>query len=380
MVRIDTYFSDDDRDDSDHHSRGSAADLGPLSESYGLEVVSSKDFVVSSTPVNQPDAASHDYLKKSRQLPRGQGGRMRSRSASRQMSAKRVEVTPATAIRHPKDSEETKKKRRSTEDESDSDPFLGAGRPMNCFPRIINAATKTADQPSTSPSPARLRNSQLGSSPGFLNLHDAHDEVLSLIDELKTKQRKQTKHEVDAALMMCQEDLKGRSKDKTVGTAEANILEREAARIGRARDEASKQAPEAEGTSSPGEDAVFEGSLRLALTRLIGDARAALEAGAQGKSQAGTSTSGATRRYTPYPGADYRLVATTHENRALREQIERLNTEQEQARKENMDLKRKLEELEAQQVSDYDDGQDEPMVAKLGPWGKGWNIDGRRGG
>lgn len=336
----------------------------PQTRSYELDsTLPSRNVTNSSFTAYRPGGTqgSFDRPHDPRQ---GQADSLPSRSTARPKLTKDVEATPATAIHHSKASGATKKKRRSTNKETEGDPFLGTGKPMKRSSIIIATTRKTEIPPS--PSPARLRSSQRGGAPGLLNLHDAHDEVLSLLDKLKTTHRNQTMNEVDAALEGCQEDLKARARDKNTGTAESNILDREAAKIGRARDEASKQAPEADGAASLGEDAAFEESLRLALVRLMEDARAALEAVAQAKSQA-ASASRATGGYTPYrAGEDFRLMS-------LNGQVRRLRAEKEKALRENSDLQRRLDELQASR-------RDEPSGPKLGPWGKDWNIDSRRGG
>lgn len=383
LAGVDTHVSDNDHYNSEHQGRRCVTDRSPPSKPYELEAVPSKALVEPNTLQYQPNGGFHASLHKShksRDLGKGHSGQIPSGSTSRPKSAKDVKTTPATVIRRRKDSEATETESSSNDMESDSDPFLGSGRRMSRFFSINSATTTTTTSDPQSPSLGRLSSSQLGGSPGLLNLHDAQDEVISLLDELKTAQRKQIKNEVDAALRSCQDDMKARSKDKTIGTAEANILDREAARMGRARDEATKHVPDSnERARCPMEDAGFEESLRLALAKLIEDARAALEAVAQFKSQP-ASASLATRPYKPYPGADHRLVAMTQENRTLNGQMARLITEQQQARRENLDLKRRLKASETLRTSKCDSDQDGPVVTKLPPWGKDWNLDSRRGG
>lgn len=344
----------------------------PQTRSYELDFTLPSRNVANSNFTGTPQGSfdrPHDPRK-------GQADSLPSRSTARPKLAKDVEATPATAIHHSKSSNTTMKKRRSTNKDPADDPFLGTGKPMRRS--SVHIASKMATENLASPSPARPRNSQLGGTPGLLSLHDDHDEVLSLLNTLKTTQRNQTKSEVDAALRRCQEDLKARAKDKNTGTAESNILDREAAKIGRARDEASSQAPEADdGAASLGENAEFEESLRLALTRLIEDARAAIEAVAQAKSQA-ASASRATGGYIPYrAGEDFRLTSLNFENRTLSQQVKRLQAEKEQALRENLDLQRRVDELLDEVKARR---RDQAFEAKLGPWGKDWNIDSRRGG
>ncbi|KAK7727311.1 hypothetical protein SLS63_007130 [Diaporthe eres] len=344
----------------------------PQTRSYELDfTLPSGNVANSSFTAYRPGGTSQGSFDRPRDPRKGQADSLPSRSTARPKLAKDVEATPATAIHHSKASCATKKKRRSTNKETEGDPFLGTGKPMRRS--SINIATTRTTEIPPSPSPARLRSSQLGGTPGLLSLHDAHDEVLSLLNTLKTAHRNQTMNEVDAALEECQEDLKARAKDKNTGTAESNILEREAARIGRARDEASRQAPEADGATCLGEDAAFEENLRLALTRLIEDARAALESAAQAKSQA-ASASAAPGGYIPYrAGEVFRLNALNFENQHLNGRVRRLQAEKEQALRKNSDLQKRLDELQASR-------RDEPFGPKLGPWGKDWNIDSRRGG
>lgn len=364
-MRDDNLMSEDDYCNFEHQGSRSARNTRSVSEPYELEAVPSK--IVG----EGIKAFSDDFLGRSHNRGKERDGRISRHSTARPISVKGMGSGPATAIRHPKASEATSEKRHRPDKGSNSDPFLGTGRSMNTFLSLTSNTTSTSTPGPLSPSPLLLRSNQLGGTPGLLNLHDAHEEVVSLLNTLKTMQRKQTKNEVDAALRKCQEDLKGRSKDKTIGTAEANILDREAARIGRARDEASKQTPETDMASSPGGDAVFEVNLRLALTKLIEDARAALEAMVQEKDKT-ASASRSTARYHAYSGAEYyRLKAIDLEKRTLEDQVERLSAEQEQVRKENSDLNRTLEQLKAHR-------QDEPMDT-LGPWGKEWSCDSRRG-
>ncbi|KAL1867892.1 hypothetical protein Daus18300_006167 [Diaporthe australafricana] len=382
LAGVDTHVSDNDHYNSEHQGRRCVTDRRPSAKPYELEAVPFKALVEPNTVRYQPNVSFHASLEKPRDLGKEHSGQISSGSTSRPKPPKDVKTTLATAIRRRKDSEatETGSSSSSNDMESDSDPFLGTGRRMSLFFSINSATTMTTNSEPQSPSLGRVGGRQLGGSPGLLNLHDAQDEVISLLDELKTTQRKQIKNEVDAALKMCQDDMKVRSKDKNIGTAEANILDREAARIGRARDEASRHVPDSNKRArSPREDAVFEESLRLALTKLIEDARAALEAVAQFKSQPAPA-SVATRQYTPYPGADHRLVATTQEKPTLNEQMARLYTEQVRNGKKYVELKRKMDEVWASRVSKYDSNQDEPAFNKLPPWGKDWNIDSRRGG
>lgn len=348
----------------------------PQTRSYELEfTLPPKQITNSIFTAYRPGSTPRGSFDRPRITHEGRADSLPSHSTARPKLAKDAEATPATAIHHSKASGAMKKKRRSTNKETGDDPFLGIGRPMRRS-SINSATTRMTENPPT-PSPVRLRSSQLGSAPGLLSLHDAHDEVLSLLDTLKTTHRNETENEVDAALRRCQEDLKARSKDKNTGTSESNILDREAAKIGRVRDIASRQAPDADYASNLGEDAAFEEGLRLALTRLIEDARAALEAAAQAKSQV-ASASRATSGYIPYrAGEDFRLTALNFENRTLSEQVDRLQAEKEQIQRENVDLQKRLDEL-LDEVKAY--RRDQPFEAKLGPWGKDWNIDSRRGG
>lgn len=321
-----------------------------------------------------PGRAFQNFHDKPHAVDKGPAGGIPSFATVRPKPVRDVGATPATAIHYSMALEVTKNKRRSVDKEARDDPFLGTGRPMR---RSSISSTTTMRTPDNlpSPSPSRMRSSQLGDSPGLLSLHNVHDEVLSLLDNLKATHRNQTKKEIDDALLRCQEDLKARAKDKNTGTAESNILDREAARISRARYEANKQAAEAGGATSPGEKAAFEENLRLALTRLMEDARAALDAVAQAKSQA-ASASRATNRYIPYRvGEDFRLTALNFENRTLSEKVKRLKAEKEQAEKENSDLQRRVDELLAEVQARR---REQPLGASFGPWGKEWNIDSKR--
>lgn len=376
-VRTGAYISNHDHCNPKQQDRRSIAFFKSRTGSYELKAtVPSKTIASWEFTAYQPGDDSQGSFDKSRDLRQRQADSIPSLSTARPKPVKDMEATPVTAIQHSQASDTIKKNRRSADKESESDPFLGTGKPMKRFSNINNASTRTTPTDLPSHSPARLRSSQLGGTPGLLSLHDAQDEVTSLLETLKATQEIQMKNEVDAALRRCQEDLKTRSKDKMIGTAEANILDREAARIGRARDEASKRGPEAEEISSTVEGEVFEERLRLALTRLLEDARAALEAVAQARSQA-ASASRAASGYVPYRAVeDYRLMALNLKNRTVREQVERVQTEQEQVRREGSDLQRRPEEPKAR-------GRDEPYEPggeKLGPWGKDWNVDSRKGG
>lgn len=348
--------------------------IRPPTRSFELDAT-----VQSKTVANVDFSAYHpgSYLQRSFEKscdPRkGPGDGTPSRSTACPKPVKDVGTTPATAIHHPK-AEATKKKDESTDEESGSDPFLGTGRPVELFPSINSATTRATTTDLASPSPARLHGSQLGEVPGLLNLHDAHEEVLLLLNKLKTKHRTHTKNEVDAALTRCQDDLRARSRDKTIGIAEANILDREATRIGRARGEATNK-------SSTGEDAAFQDSLRLALTRLLQDARAALDAVAQMKSQS-ASPSRATNAYIPYRVEDKsRMTVLENENRMLKDQMKHMQAEtsdlQRKLRGEISDLQKKHEgfttELNAHR-------RDMSYPTESGPWGREWNGDSRRGG
>lgn len=279
------------------------------------------------------------------------------------------------------------KNKHSTNKETGDDPFLGTGKPMR-HSSINSATTRMTGKP-PSPTPVRPRANQPGGTPGLLSLHDVHDEVISILNTLKTTHRDQTKNAVDAALKKCQEDLKARSQDKNIGTAESNILDREATRIGRARDELSKQTPETNGASSLGEDAAFEKRLRLELTRLMEDASAAIEAASQAKSRAEIEAASQTKSqaasasrgrggHTPHRTVnDYRLISLSSENRTLIGQVKQLQAEKAQALREKSDLQRRLDELQDEVKPRR---QDQPFEAKLGPWGKDWNPDSKRGG
>lgn len=368
-----TYTSNGGHCSSKQYIRRSLPILGQFP--YELEAtVSSKTIANREFTAYQPGSASQGSFDKCYDLRKRQADSIPSLSTARPKPVKNMEATPATAIHHSKTSDTINKKRRSADKESGSDPFLGTGKPVKRLLTIDSARRRTIPTELSSPSPARLRGTQLGGTPGLLSLHDVHDEVNSLLDTLKITQRIQMKNEVDVALSRCQEDLKTRSKDKTMGTAEANILDREAARIGRARDEASKRAQEADAVLGTEEDPDLEENLRLALTRLIEDARAAIDSVAQAKSQA-ASASRAKGGYVPYRAAeDFRLAALHLENRKLREQMKRIQAEQEQVHRESSDLQRRLEELKLR------DEPCEPIETKLGPWGKDWNLESKKGG
>lgn len=342
--------------------------------------------IQSNTVANGDFSAYHpgSYVQRSFEKscdPRkGPGDGTPSRSTAYSKPVKDVGTTPATAIHHPKASEATKKKGKSVDEESGSDPFLGTGKSVEIFPSINIATTRATAADLASPSPARLQGSQLGEVPGLLNLHDAHEEVLLLLNKLKTNHRTHTKNEVDAALKRCQDDLRARSKDKTIGMAEANILDREAARIGRARGEATNQAPIADKSNS-GEDAAFQNSLRLALTRLLRDARAALDAVAQTKSQS-ASPSRATKAYIPYRVEDgSRVTVLKNENQTLKDQMEHIQAEtsdmQKKLRAEILDLQKKHDGFTTQLNAHR---RDMSYPTESSPWGKEWNGDSRRGG
>lgn len=344
------------------------------------------DATVTSKTVANGDFSSHhpgSYLQRSFEKscdPRkGPGDGTSSRSTACPKPVKDVGTTPATAIHHTKASEATKKKGKSTDEESGSDPFLGTGKPVELLPSINSATTRATTTDLASPSPARIHGSQLGEVPGLLNLHDAHEEVLLLLNKLKAKHRTHTKNEVDAALKRCQDDLRARSRDKTIGIAEANILDREAARIGRARGEATSQAPIAD-KSSTGEDAAFQNALRLALAKLLQDARAALDAVAQTKSQS-ASPSLATKTYMPYRVEDEsRVTVLKSENRTLKEQMEHIQAEtsdlQKKLRAEILDLQKTQERL----TTEANAYRRDMYPTESGHWGKEWNGDSRRGG
>lgn len=350
--------------------------FSPQARPYELEAaVPSRNIANSEFTAFQPGGPTQGSYDRSRNLGNKQAGSIRGLAIARPKPDKDVEAAPATAIHHSRASVAITKNRRRTDEGIGGDQFLGTGEPLRRS--SVNIATPRTMDNLPSPSPTRLRSSQLGDTPGLLNLHDAQNEVLSLLDTLKTTQKDQRKSEVDAALRRCQEDLKARAKDKNTGTAESNILDREAAKIGRARDDAGRKDTEARSAASPGEAAAFEQSLRLALTRLIEDARAALEAVAQAKSQA-TSASRGIRGYIPYRvGEDFRLTALNFENRTLSDQVERLQAEKEQAQRENSDLQRRLDELLGELKEHR---RDKPFETNLGPWGKEWNTDSRRSG
>lgn len=357
----------------DVYQHDSMSSFRPETRSYELEANVPSIDLANHLAARPTGRVSQGHRDRPHAVDKGLAGGIPSLSAVRPMPPRDVGATPATAIHCPMALGVTKNKRRSTDKQIGDDPFLGTGRLMRRS--SISSTTMRTPDNTLSPSPSRLRSSQLGNSPGLLSLHDVHDEVLSILDTLKTTHRNQTKKEVDAALMRCQEDLKGRAKDKNTGTAESNILDREAARISRARDEAYKQVAEAGGASSPGEGAVYQENLRLALTRLMDDARAALDAVAQAKSQA-ASASRATNRYIPYRvGEDFQLTALNFENRTLREKVKRLEAEKEQAEKEKSDLQSRLDELMAEVKARR---REQPLGASFGPWGKEWNMDSRR--
>lgn len=368
-----SYCSDNDRGSSKQQGRRSIPVFRPHS-CYNRPEGPVPPKIMANWYFNahQPGVDTQSCLDKSPDLGKVQADGLASRStARRKPSEENMEATPATAIHRSKDADTITIQRRSTDKDNGVDPFLGTGRPMRRS--SVNSVTMRMPDNLHSPSPTPLRSSQLGGTPGLLDLHDAHSEVLSLLDGLKATHREQTKSEVDAALKRCQEDLKARSKDKNIGTSESNILDREAARIGRARDEAGRQTPEADGAPSAPADAVSEDSLRLALKRLLEDARAALEAGTRAESQAAAALR-ANGGYIPYrAGEDFHLAALSLKHRTLVEEMESLQAENEQVRRENSDLQGKLDELMGR-------GRDEPLPAKLGPWGKEWNIDSRRGG
>jgi len=310
----------------------------------------------------QPGRASQRSSEKSCDLRKRQDDGTPSRLTARPKPVEDVGNTPATAIHHSK-ALDTTKKGRSTDKKNGSDPFLGTGKPLELFRSSNGAARRATTTELPSPSLTRLRSSQLGGTPGFLTLHDVHEEVLSLLDMLRAAHRDHTAKEVDAALQRCQEDLMARSKDKTIGTAEANILDREAARIGRARGETARRAPNTE-------DAAFQESLRLALARLIGDARAALDAAAQEKSQA-ASASREGKEYIPHLFEDdSRMTALNNENRTLKDQVDRFQAD-------TSDLQKKLDGL-TKELKAY--RRDLPNPMEWGPWGKEWNTDSKRGG
>lgn len=348
----------------------------PQARPYELEAtVPSKNIANSEFTAFQSGGPIQGSYDRSRTLGNGQAGSIRRLSTARQKPPNDAEATPATAIHHSRVSVAITNNRRRTDEGIGGDPFLGTGEPLRRS--SINIATPRAVDNLPSPSPMRLQSSQLGDTQGLLNLHDVHDEVLSLLDTLKITHKNQRKSEVDAALRRCQEDLKARAKDKNTGTAESNILDREAAKIGRVRDDASRKSTEAGGAASPGEAAAFEESLRLALTRLIEDARAALEAVAQAKSQAASASRGI-RGYIPYRvGEDFRLTALNFEIRTLSDQVERLQAEKEQVQREKLDLHRRLDELLGELKAHR---RDKPFETNLGPWGKEWNMDSRRSG
>lgn len=366
--RVKSDYCDVDQQDSEYSFK-------PQTRSYEVEAnVPSINLANLKLNACPPGRAFQSFHDKPHAVDKGPAGGIPSYSTVRPKPVRDVGATPATAIHYSMALDVTKNKRRSVDKETRDDPFLGTGRPMR---RSSISSTTTMRTPDNllSPSPSRLRSSQVGDSPGLLSLHDVHDEVLSLLDNLEATHRKQMKKEVDDALLKCQEDLKARAKDKNTGTAESNILDREAARISRARDEANKQAPQADGTTSPEEKAAFEENLRLALTRLMVDARAALDAVAQAKSQA-ASASRATNRYIPYRvGEDFRLTALNFENRTLSEKVKRLKAEKEQAEKENLELHKRLDELLAELKAHR---REQPLGASFGPWGKEWNMDSRR--
>lgn len=362
--RINSDYRDIDQQDSEMFFKSQRS-------SYELEAnVSAKGLANLKTTAYPRDPAFEEFRDGPYAVPEGAAGGVLSLPRVRSRPVRDVGATPATAIHHPMALDVTKNKRRSIDKATRDDPFLGTGRPLRRS--SISSTTMRTPDDLPSPSPSRLRSSQLGHSPGLLSLHDAHDEVLSILDTLKTTHRNQTKKEIDAALMRCQEDLKARAKDKNTGTAESNILDREAARISRARDEAYKQAPEAGGTTSSGEEAEYEDTLRLALTKLMEDARSALDAVAQAKSQA-ASASRARSGYTPYrAGEDYQLTALNFENRTLRDKVKRLEAEKEQAEKEKSDQQSRLDGLLAEVKARR---REQPLGASFGPWGKEWNVD-----
>lgn len=212
-----------------------------------------------------------------------------------------------------------------------------------------------------------------------MDLHDTQGEVLSILKKLENAHRVHTANEVEAALERCQVDLRVRSKDKAIGTAEGNILDREAARIGRVGGTPTK-------TGRETEDAVLLRSLRRELIRLVEDARAAIDAADQAKSQAASSSGPReTRGYIPYRvGDDSRVAALNSENlelrseiRELKKQVDQLQAEKEQAckegelaRKEQSDLFSKVDRL-TEEVKGY---------RRDAPWGKDWNAGSRKSG
>lgn len=284
-------------------------------------------------------------------------------------------TTPATAIHHSNTSKANTPRR--TSEGSESDPFLGTGRPMVSFPSSPGPMTSGTTIETPSPSIARLRSSQLEGTSGLLDLHDTQGEILLLLKKLENAHRTHTNNEVEAALERCQVDLRARSKDKAIGTAEGNILDREAARIGRVGGTPTKPSRETE-------DAALLRSLRRELIKLVEDARAAIDAADQAKSQAASSSgSQETKGYIPYRvGEDSPLAALNSENlelrseiRELKNQVDRLQAEKELAckegelaRKEKSDLFSKVDRL-TEEVKGY---------RRETPWRKDWNTGSSR--
>ncbi|POS74810.1 hypothetical protein DHEL01_v206792 [Diaporthe helianthi] len=276
-------------------------------------------------------------------------------------------TTPTTVLHHPNTPDANK--RRSPSEGSEGDPFWS------------DPKTSATTIGTPSPSITRLRSSQLEGSPGLLGLHDTQQEILSLLNKLQSAHIAHTNKEVEAALERCQSDLRARSKDKTIGSAEGNILDREAARIARVGGTPTKPARETT------EDAALLRSIRRELTRLVEDARDAMDAAAQAKSQAAASSSATreTKGYIPYRvDDDGRVAALNSENlelrsevQGLKKQVEQLRAEKEQAYKEGEQARKEKSDL----FSKVDRLTDEVKAYRRDtPWEKDWNVGDRKSG
>jgi hypothetical protein len=334
---------------------------------YELEVTTPSTIIANGgyTPY-RPGRTSQHFSEESSDLRKSQAGGTPSWPTAHTRNFRDLGITPATAI-HYSEASDTTKKGHGINEKDDSDPFLGTEKPMEGFLSGYSVASRALMIDLPSPSLSRLRSSQLGDKAGPLTVHDAHKDVLSLLDKLKAADSARTRDKVNAALTKCQEDLRARSKDKTVGTAEANILDREAAKIGRMHYEAARQALSNVGSPSDGEYEALQGSLRLALARLVTAAHAMLNSDAQTKRQAASASKETTRDSAAgRVGSGSRVTALDNENRVLKAQVDRFQSE-------TSDLQKKLEVLD-REVKAY------RREVAYGCWEKDGAVDSKRGG
>lgn len=266
-------------------------------------------------------------------------------------------------------------------DTNDSEFFLGSGPPLRVRDITIDRTINTTP---TSPTPASRRNDSLPTCTlGLLNLHDARNEVLLLLDKLLSLQDTAKVNEKESmyqsgrvsALEDVQEKLLRRSELSHIGAAEGRILRREAAKLDGMRHKARKEGPKAIERSKGLEDTtVIAGKLHEAVVRLFDEAHGALQTV---EKMTGQTTS--IRMFSGTPGdavtqtanypawEDHHLVSLTNERRVLQSQIERLEKEKEKQREDMSKLRKQLDLLQARRSASIIPQRDVPHSLVPGP-------------